>query len=68
MISYAGRRRLTLHHTTGARTFPDGAAAPTGPGVEPTRLGVPGAHPAGHPARTPHKTSHASPLTLTTRP
>jgi len=29
MISYAGRRRLTRHRTIGARTFPDGAAAPT---------------------------------------
>ncbi|MFI0409750.1 hypothetical protein [Actinomadura sp. 3N508] len=61
MISYAGRRRLTRHRITGARTFPDGAAAPTGPDVEPARLGVPGAHPAGHPARTPHNATHAAP-------
>ncbi|MFS2291576.1 MAG: hypothetical protein FWJ90_02585 [Actinomadura sp.] len=31
MIPYAGRRRPIRHRATGARTFPNGAAAPTAP-------------------------------------
>ncbi|GAA1812907.1 hypothetical protein GCM10009735_53060 [Actinomadura chokoriensis] len=42
MISYAGRRRLTRHRTIGARTFPDGAAAPTAPPAAPPARRLPG--------------------------